>query len=166
RGQGGTRVATVPTPAQVSSITDPTSRAIFTQFAVPTSPTGSISNSAPNATKQASFSVRIDHQIRDNDRLTGRFGWADTEAVEESLTFIGTNLNNFGANVVSTPRQFALSETHIFTPKIVNEFRFAFGRTRPIFAINSSVPNGLRVAISGFSAFGQSDILPQGRTQN
>ncbi len=169
RGAGSTVVANVLTPAEAAAITDPTSLALFNAVGAPTDPSGDLSSSAPNANDQYSWSLRIDQVWRDGkDVLNVRYGANPTSAVDPGLTFIGTNLPNFGASVVSTARTVTVAHTHVFNPRVVNQFRFAYGRSNPGFAPFTDLPEPFapRIAITGFDAFGVSNILPQGRVQN
>ena len=79
RGVGGTRVATVPRPDQVSGPIDPTAAALLTQLQVPTSPSGTVSNGAPLLTNSYAFSTRVDANLTPNDFLYVRFGMFDSE---------------------------------------------------------------------------------------
>lgn len=68
------------------------------------------------------YSIRIDHRISDNDSVYGRLTWQnnqrDTEAV---LPYQALDLRGLG-------RVFNSSWTHIFSPSLVNEFRFGYIR--------------------------------------
>ena len=68
RGLGGIRVATVPTPAQVASAV-PIAQQILQQDKVPTSPSGTVTQAAPNATDTLAYSGRVDYNISDRDLL-------------------------------------------------------------------------------------------------
>ena len=169
RGAGSSRVARVLTPAQAAAITDPTSAALFAAVGAPTSPTGRLSGAAPNKGDQYSWSLRIDETWHNGkDSITSRYGTNPNTAVSPGLTFIGTNLPNFGANVVSTARAYNFGYTHIFTPTVVNQFRFAFGRSNPAFQPFTTLkaPFAPQLQISGLDTLGVSFLLPQGRVQN
>src|SRR5215469_11122129 len=73
RGLGGTRIATVPTPAQVAGAA-PIAQAIITQYNVPTSPSGTVTQVAPNSTDFLAYSGRIDWIVTKKDNFFGRFG--------------------------------------------------------------------------------------------
>ena len=168
RGAGDTRTATVLTTAQAAGITDATSRSLFTAVGAPSSASGALSNSAPNVTDAYSWSLRYDQVFRGGkDVFTARYSEQTATVVSPGLTFIGTNLANYGAGSVNIPRSFNLGYTHSFGTRMVNEFRFAFGRSRPQFAPNSTVSTTTpRIQITGLAFMGLSDILPQGRVQN
>lgn len=169
RGAGSTATANVLTPTQAAGITDPTAAALFQAVGAPTSATGRLSSSASNAGDQYSWSLRIDETWRaGKDSISARYGANPVTLASPSLTFIQTNLPNFGATVIDTDRAFYISETHVFGPAVVNQFRFAFGRGTPIFPPNTTLqpPFAPFFVISGFDALGVSRLLPQGRVQN
>jgi hypothetical protein len=174
RGAGSTSTATVLTPAQAAAITDPTSQALFQAVGAPTgtpnsSGSGSVSNSAANATDTYSWALRVDESWRGGkDVLTSRYGTAPLTQVRPGLVFVGTRLPNYGANVTNTARTYNLGETHIFTPAIVNQARFTFSRTKPIFQPFTTLkpPFAPNIQISGLDAMGEASIIPQGRTEN
>lgn len=68
--------------------------------------------------------LRIDHQVRSNNLLYGRLGMDQypNRVLESGLPTIGvrSQLRNLRTGVVS--------DTHIFTPGLINEFRFGFQR--------------------------------------
>lgn len=172
RGQGSTNTATVLTPTQVAGITDPTSKALFQAVGAPTSATDAnpnVSNSAANATDTYSWALRVDESWRGGkDVLTSRYGTDPVSQVRPGLVFVGTTLPNYGANVTNTARTYNIGETHIFTPAIVNQARFTFSRTKPIFLPFTTLkpPFAPLIQISGLAAMGESSIIPQGRTEN
>jgi len=174
RGSGAVRVANVPTPAQIAAVTDPTSKKLLDQYQLPAATTigpqnGQVPQSANNFTKAPlQLSFRIDHQFSDSDSINGRYSQFSSEQGSTGNTFINTNLANFGATSKNKPRQANIAETHLFSPTVVNEFRFGYGRSSPVFAIDSTVPLGPRVQFSNaqIDRFGAWDGLPQGRIQN
>jgi hypothetical protein len=169
RGLGDTRTATVLTPAEASGITDPTSQTLFAGVGAPTSATGTITNAAPNLTDAFSWSLRYDQVFREGrDLLSVRYGEQTSTNASPGLTFIGTNLTNYGAVGDNLPRNATISHSHTFTSTLVNSFRFNFGRSRPQFAPNTTLsgPFSPAIQITGFANMGVSNILPQGRVQN
>jgi hypothetical protein len=83
----------------------------------------------PDQTDQAD--VRIDHKISDSDSLFARFSIAD-----QTLTPPGkippplTDANFNSGNWTNNSRQGVFSETHIFSPRVINEFRAGYTRLR------------------------------------
>ena len=169
RGAGSGSVASVLTPADEAAITDPTSQALFAAVGAPTDASGQLNGAAPNAGNQYSWSLRVDENWHEGrDSISARYGTNPLSSVSPGLTFIGTNLTNYGANVVDTDRQFTLGFTHTFSPSVINQFRFGFGRSNPAFQpfTSLSVPFAPVLQITGFDTMGVSNILPQGRVQN
>ena len=75
------------------------------------------------------FDVRIDHKISDKDDSFGRFSY------EDQPSFIPPPFNNqldgggfFDGIEDDSYRSVALSETHLFSPTLVNEFRVGYNR--------------------------------------
>ena len=171
RGAGGTRSLVVPTAAQGSAVTDATSRAIMNLYQLPAAQSesggiGTVSQSAPNLTKNYAFSGRLDYQLNGGrDLITGRYAFQDSKVASESLTFIGISLAGYGADSVNRPHNFNIGWTHVLNNRMVNEARIAVGRSAPNFSPQFTEP-GPRINITGFALFGESDIIPQGRVQN
>jgi outer membrane receptor protein involved in Fe transport len=67
------------------------------------------------------FTYRIDHELSSRDRISFRqfniYGYQFTAS---------GRLPGFGRDTKTTMRQLALSETHSFTPTMINEFRFGY----------------------------------------
>jgi len=81
------------------------------------------------STTQNNFDVRVDHKIGDNDSLFGRFSY------ENQPSSIPSPFNNaldggaFQDGIQDDSyRSAAISETHMFSPSTVNEFRFGYNR--------------------------------------
>jgi hypothetical protein len=169
RGAGSSSAASVLTPADEAAITDPTSQALFTSLGAPTDPSGQLNAAAPNAGDQYAWSVRIDETFRNGkDMITSRYGTNPVTSVSPGLTFIFTNLPNYGANVTDTDRAYNFGYTHIFSPAVINQFRFAFGRSNPNFPpfTTLSKPYAPETLISGVDGMGVWNGIPQGRVQN
>jgi outer membrane receptor protein involved in Fe transport len=167
RGVSAPRIAPVPTPAQLASITDPTSLAIAKQYNLPSSPTGTVTASAPATTDTWEQSYRGDFVLGKNDNLWGRYAVYNSFANSAGNTFISSNLPFFGAASANHPRQASLAETHLFGATAVNEFRFGFGQSKPAFPIQTPYPLGPQISFADGSvtSIGVSNILPQGREQ-
>jgi hypothetical protein len=169
RGNGSTRTATVLTPAQAAGITDPAAASIFKNDQVPTSANGQISAPAPNTTNAHSESYRIDQVLRGGkDNFYVRYGDNPSIATSPGLTFVAGNLPNFGAINTNFSRQLSFNYASQISNNLVDQFRFSFGRSKPGFQPLTTVTGNLgpQVSISGFDAFGESNIIAQGRLQN
>ncbi len=167
RGVSAPRIANLPTPAQLATITDPTSLAIANQYKLPSSPTGTAPFSAPSTTNTWEVAERGDVVISKRDTLWARYGVYDSFANSSGNTFISSNLPYFGAASANHPREASLAETHVFGSTMVNEFRFGFGQSKPSFPIQTPYPLGPAIVFADGSVtgLGVSNILPQGREQ-
>jgi len=130
------------------------------------SPNGALSASAPMIgetsfftpapTDQNQWSVRIDQEFGGGkDKLFGRYYWdkSETEIVDARPAF--------NSPQVVKAHQLALSETHIFTPKVVNEARFGLNRgINDILAGDPGVP-ALAEGANGVATFGAYNGYPQ-----
>ncbi len=167
RGAGSTVSANVLTTAEAAGITDPTDLTLFQNNGSPSSDSGTITNSATNQLNGNTWSLRVDQVLRGGkDTLFVRYGQSPSVAISPGLTFIGTNLAGFGASSTATPRDLNIGYTAAISNSLVNSFRFGFGRVNPQFPANSPFPPGPQIIILGLDSFGESDIIPQGRTQN
>jgi hypothetical protein len=168
RGAGQSVVVNTLTPAQAAGITDPTNAAIFAADGATTSPTGSLSQSSANTLDGDAWTIRVDQLLRGGkDTLFVKYGQAPVKAVNPGLTFIGNTLTGFGASNTAEPRDLTIGYTAALNSNLVNNFRFGFGRANPAFPVNSPFKPGPQIIfLDGTSSFGESDIIPQGRTQN
>ncbi|MGC1105361.1 MAG: TonB-dependent receptor [Candidatus Acidiferrales bacterium] len=135
---------------------------------------------------QNNFDIRIDNRFNDKDSMFGRFSY------EDQPSFIPSPFNNAldgGAfqdgSQDDSYRSVALSETHVFSSKMINEFRLGYNRINSHrFQLNSNndvaaqfdfpgVPfgpnNGGLPSISiddGTASIGSSGFLPSIEKQN
>ena len=76
------------------------------------------------------WDFRLDHNFTDNDRFFGRFTWDD------ATRFFPSGLPGFGAasgfssnaNYATHSRNVAASETHVFSPTLINVFTAGYNR--------------------------------------
>lgn len=173
RGAGSTVTATVLTSDQAAGITDPTTAAIFKSDGSPSAsaPKGStsttLSGSSANSLDADLWTLRVDQLLRGGkDTLSVKYGQNPVKQISPGLTFVLTNLPNFGASVTSKAQTITLGYTAAVTNNVVNQLRFGFGRSNPSFPANSPFPLGPTIEIFGFDNFGETFLVPQGRTQN
>ncbi len=166
RGLGGTRIATVPTPTQVASAT-PIAQQIISEYNIPLSSSGTVSQVAPAATDTLAYSGRIDYNISERDVFYARFGEFDSHADSTGNTFINSNLVENGTSSANRAWDGTLTETHTFSPNTVNTFLSSYGRSAPVFTpfFNNAGKPEIEFG-DGTSFFGTDTILPQGRLQN
>jgi hypothetical protein len=78
----------------------------------------------------AQWDFRLDHNFSDSDRFFGRFSWDD------ATRFFPSGLPGFGAasgfssnaNYATHARNIAASETHVFSPTMINVFTAGYNR--------------------------------------
>jgi carboxypeptidase family protein len=167
RGSGSPAKAAVMTPAQVAGITDPSSLALFKGAGSPSDPSGVIVSPAPNTNDGHSWSLRIDQNLRGGkDSFFARYGENPSAGTSPGLTFVSSNLPGYGAKVTSASRNLVVGHTLAITTNLINQFHFGFGRNNPNFVPNTTFTLEPQVVIGGIDSFGESQIIPQGRTQN
>jgi hypothetical protein len=105
---------------------------------------------------------RVDHRLTERDSLTYRL-----QLDKRNQPDLTSNLqfgNRFSAAQTILGQNHALSNTHTFGPRFVNEFRFSFVRRLLDFPENDgTTPTS---TISGLFTIGGLANYPQGRTQN
>ena len=130
------------------------------------------------------FDVRIDHALGKSSELAARYSFSDRELFEPFTGPSFPAVPGFGDSVPRRGQNFMIAETHIFSPALVNEARFAFSRVAAsVFQENagtsinkqvglpelSSNPRdfGLSfITISGFSPLGHEYNNPQQSATN
>lgn len=70
-------------------------------------------------TNMNQFSVRVDYHISDKDSLMGRASYINNKASETDAT-AAIEDPSFSAAQQNSPRNYAVTETHIFTPNLIN----------------------------------------------
>jgi len=167
RGAGSSTVANVLTGAQAAAITDPTTAALFKADGSPSSASGTLTGTSANSLDADLWTLRVDQLLRGGkDTISVKYGQNPVKQISPSLTFVLTNLPNFGASVTSKAQTVTFGYTSTLSSSLVNQFRFGFGRSNPDFPPNSPFPLGPTISIAGLDNFGETFIVPQGRTQN
>jgi hypothetical protein len=114
--------------------------------------------------------LRVDHTFTANDNMFGRYTIQDS-----SLTLPGS-FPAFPEIRGSRPQFGTLSESHIFSPTVLNTFRFSYSRTNdvgispsalvgPQFSFIPGLPAGI-LNIGGVSSFGPQSVNPLIAKQN
>lgn len=106
--------------------------------------------------------ARIDHQLTSKDSLSYRnqFDKQERSDVNSNLGFG----QRFSASTKLLAQSHALSHTRAFSPSLINEFRFSYGRRNLAFPENDPITP--TVIITGGFTVGGSSNFPQGRIQN
>ena len=167
RGAGSSTVAHVMTSADAAAITDPTTLALFKSDGSPSSGSGTLIGTSANSLDADLWTLRVDQLLRGGkDSVSIKYGQNPVKQINPGLTFVLTNLPNFGASVTSKAQTVTFGYTAAISNSLVNQFRFGFGRSNPDFPPNTPFPLGPTVSTAGLDLFGETFIVPQGRTQN
>jgi hypothetical protein len=134
---------------------DPISVKMLNAYPLPTS-TGRFNNYSSNLLQSQnanSFDVRMDEQITPRDLVFGRYSYQSTTNIAPStypvttIPGISTPVHlsdeaSFAGTSATPTSQTALGYTRVFTPTIVNDFRFGFSRYKLDYVPVDFVPNG------------------------
>lgn len=183
----------VPTVAERATVTDPISKALLQFWPNPnTTANASGQNFIANVgstTFDHTGLVKIDHNFSDRDHITGR--WAEYEGSTFTPGALPTLNGNANAPI---SRSGVLTETHTFSPKLLNEFRFGFSRNQTFITVQDSGFDASKVFVDasgkplpgivnagqnlldsglptitvagGFAQLGTTSNIPQGRITN
>ena len=128
------------------------------------------------------FDTRIDQVFNSKDDLAARYSFVDGTFFTPFNGF--SSLPGYGLNIPRRAQNVALSETHIFTPALLNEFRAAFNRVS-----NNTIQQGAgvstnkavglpelstnprdwglsEISVNGYSPLGNENTSPQRGTTN
>lgn len=124
--------------------------------------TGNVTLGRTSPTDGFNFLMRFDHRIGENDNLTFRYsrdaGYSSN--VTSNLQFGDL----FAARQDVIDQNIGLSETHVFSSSVINEFRGSYVRRNLSFPENDPVTP--TTTIGGFFTIGGLANFPQGRIQN
>lgn len=166
RGEGGTRLATVPTNAQVAGITSAAARQLFTATQGVASDSGTVTNPAPLGANSVAFSSKIDWNLSSRDSLSGRYAYQKIEQRSPSLTFFTSGLPVNGASGTDKPQTVALNYTRVQSASMVINNLATFGRALPNYTPLANITASSVRFQDGYDELGSWSGLPQGRTQN
>ncbi|MEW6736825.1 MAG: TonB-dependent receptor [Acidobacteriota bacterium] len=110
----------------------------------------------PFNSNETTFSTRIDHIFNEKDSGYARISLNDSVFENQAagaLTAVsrGRTVDTFNGSVLA-------SETHIFTPNVINELKFQYIYSR--FSVNPNDKLGPEINIQGFGNFGRDIFLP------
>lgn len=106
--------------------------------------------------------ARLDHAFSQKNQFNARFNISDT--YDEGFVIANLRARTNGANNASKDKGIVLSDTAVFTSRIVNEARFQFVRRH-----FDSVPvdrNGPNLSIAGIGDFGRNYNIDSYRTED
>ncbi len=107
------------------------------------------------------FSPRIDYAVTDKNTLTARYQLEHSDAQNAGVG--GLTLSTAGYSTTSRENNIQLSDTQIFSPRLINETRFEFRRTQASQSPNSTAPT---VTVVGNFTGGGSSAGTQTDTQD
>ena len=81
--------------------------------------------SIPAIYEQDQFAINIDHQITNNNRLTGKYFFSQADTLQPFRT---TNLPGYPYNLQDDNQNVTVSDLHVIGPSTVNEFRIGYAR--------------------------------------
>jgi len=168
---------TVPTAAQRAAVTDQVIKNLLPFIPLPNVGTNGFAGSATAPVNIDQWTVDLNHNIGNNDRVHGYYAIQRDERGEPTLQ--GNSIPGFGDTRRSRRQIFTLNETHTFGSAVVNEARFGFNRIHISFTPNAQlnpldfgIKNGVTEAIglpqlaiggSGLNLGGPTGF-PQGRS--
>jgi hypothetical protein len=137
----------------------------------------------PDTTNQ--FDVRIDHKISDSDSIFGRFSFSNNHLTPPTAIPPPLDGADFASgDFLNNARNLVITETHIFTPRTVNELRLGYSRNRserlqfnsdknlstqygisgiPFGPTNGGLP---QFNVGGLNSFGSAEYQPTVEIQN
>ena len=78
--------------------------------------------------REDQFDVRFDHSLSARDELSGRYSFTDRDLYDPFSGPTYALAPGFGTNIPRRAQNAMLSETHLFGPALLNEFRAGFDR--------------------------------------
>src|ERR1700726_845606 len=79
----------------------------------------------PGRYNEDQFNTNFDVNLRTADRLSAKFFFSNSN---QDVPFFGASVPGFPALRSFENRNLAIAETHIFSPRAINQFRFGFSR--------------------------------------
>ncbi len=124
--------------------------------------TGNVQIARVAPTDGFNYLLRFDHKAGNDDNLTFRY----TRDAGYSTNLISNTTfgSLFAGDQTVVDQNMALSETHVFSGSVINEFRGSYIRRNLAFPEND--PRTPTTAITGFFQIGGDNNFPQGRIQN
>ncbi|MGI4756593.1 MAG: carboxypeptidase regulatory-like domain-containing protein [Janthinobacterium lividum] len=178
QSQGLTINSGVPTLAQRASVTDPVAQKLLQYIPLPNNAAGNrYAGIAAGPVQTDQGTADISHTFGPADTIHGFYAIQKDKRTEPTLQ--GNSITGFGDNRTATRQILTLSETHVFSPRLVNEARVGFNRigisfnanvttdpsTLGLGTNNPGVPGIPQITITDIGLnFGGPSGFPQGRT--
>lgn len=103
-------------------------------FLIPTpnSASGRYTGAKASIFHEEQFNANLDYQVTASNRLTGKFFWVNAPLTLVLPSFLGggPNVPGYGNFQQNNGRLISLQDTHVFSPKTVNEFRAGYNFIR------------------------------------
>jgi Carboxypeptidase regulatory-like domain len=106
-------------------------------------------------------SLRLDHSLSTSNQVFGRLTFSDIDTIGGGIG--GLKAPSRGANYAIQDYAGVFGDSHIFGPRLVNEFRFQFAN-RDYRALPAD-PFGPEITINGVAALGRDFYLPSNRNE-
>ncbi|HJR08289.1 MAG TPA: TonB-dependent receptor [Pyrinomonadaceae bacterium] len=109
---------------------NPIGRAIAALYPLPNRnvPFANFVSSPTSIDRNDNFDVRVDHKFSNSSDFTARYSFGDRNFFDPFTGPTFSLVPGFGNYVPRRSQNLMLSETHVFSPRVVNEARFAFSR--------------------------------------
>lgn len=112
---------------------DPVAKDVLSRYPMPNQPGGTFGARTFNyqfsqPTNDDQWSVRVDQHFSDKDSLFVRASWMNNTALDTDSWAAMLGGSNFSSSNIGHARNYALGETHIFSPTLVGNFMFTLNR--------------------------------------
>ncbi len=112
---------------------NPVAANVLSQYPDPNQPNGELGPNTFNyvfsqPTNDDQWSARLDHHFSSKDSLFVRGSWVNNIAKETDSWAAELEGANFSQSAIGEARNYTLSETHLFSPTLLNDFTFTLNR--------------------------------------
>lgn len=128
-------------------LVDPTAAALLQtslpkgNFVIPSAPSPSsscapvpVSIPSTSTFREDQFNANVDVQLTESNRLSTKFFFANNPTKQALFSFAGLQnplqLPGFGADLDINQRLLSIGDTHVFSPTVLNDFRFGYSYVR------------------------------------
>ncbi len=112
---------------------NPVAQSILSKYPLPNEPNGidganTFNYGISQPTNDDQFSVRLDHHFTDKDTFFARASYANQVLRFTDPWAAEQGGSNFSSSNIGNARNYSVSETHVFSPTVVNNFTFTLNR--------------------------------------
>ncbi len=112
---------------------NPTAQEVLNRYPLPNQPNGIYGPNTYNyefsqPTNDDQFSVRLDHNFSSKDTFFARASYANQILKDTDSWAAELGGSNFSSSTIANARNYALSETHLFSPTLLGNFMFTLNR--------------------------------------